>query len=188
LSATTKVSIVVIAGLCLVVGGLFLVVAVNLHQGLIGSPPRPSAEYGFSQAFRIFTNASSPFGTRASFWAVLLALSGILVVPAMIGGVAGIVLGEIVARANYAEAVISEAKTADADAKMLSDAAAAAVRLAKARRELAAKTPQPAAGSEGPGVQTIENTADADAQVLADASAAALRLANATRELTPAKS
>jgi hypothetical protein len=52
---------------------------------------------GWNLAFNILTARSSPFGTTAGEWAVLLAVWGFLLVPAVAGAVAGLVLGAYLA-------------------------------------------------------------------------------------------
>jgi hypothetical protein len=67
--------------------GLLALVAWQLHgytQNNVG---------GWSLAFNILTARASPFGTTAGGWAVLLAVFGFLLVPAVAGAVAGLVLG-----------------------------------------------------------------------------------------------
>jgi len=107
--------------LSLVAGGLYLYVAGHLPQVSVGNPPKPIPEFGFSQAFRILTFSNSPFGTHARFWAVLLAISGFLLIPAIFGAAVGIVIGEIVARGNAQKTAASAEGTADAGAEMLRD-------------------------------------------------------------------
>lgn len=67
--------------------GLLALVAGQLHgytQDNVG---------GWNLAFNILTARASPFGTTAAGWAVLLAVWGFLLIPAVAGAVAGLVLG-----------------------------------------------------------------------------------------------
>jgi hypothetical protein len=67
--------------------GLLALVAWQLHgyaQDNVG---------GWNLAFNILTARASPFGTAAGGWAVVLAVWGFLLIPAVAGAVAGLVLG-----------------------------------------------------------------------------------------------
>jgi hypothetical protein len=86
-------STLVLAGVTIV---LLLVVASQLHsytQSGIG---------GWNLSFNILTARASPFGTPAGGWAIILAVWGFLLVPALAGAVAALILGAYLTRSQAA--------------------------------------------------------------------------------------
>lgn len=87
MSPTTKAVVVPVVVLGGLTAALMAVVVWQLH-GYSQSDTR-----GWGLAFNILTARASPFGTRAGVWAVILAVWGFLMVPAVAGAVAALILG-----------------------------------------------------------------------------------------------
>ena len=89
-AGVTKVSLFVVVILGIVVVVLLWWTACQTTI-VSGKPVR----YGWSNALSIFMLSTKPFGLGLGAQSVLLAICGFIAVPAAIGAVAGIVLGEI---------------------------------------------------------------------------------------------
>lgn len=82
----TKISILIIIVLVVAVGILLTVTAYTVTNG---------SRFGWANAFSVFMLSTKPFGEGVGLQGVLLALSGFLAVPAIVGAIAGLVIGEI---------------------------------------------------------------------------------------------
>jgi hypothetical protein len=129
----------------LVVPTILLLLAVASQLGSY----KQSGIGGWNLAFNILTARASPFGTPAGVWAVILAVWGFLLVPAIAGAVAAFILGAYLTRTE---------SSIDHAVEMLNSDSAKRFQEAQGRIEAAKKKKQEADQQE-----TAANTAEAQA-------------------------
>jgi hypothetical protein len=93
--------------------GLLLVVVSQLHSYT------QSSAGGWNLAFNILTARASPFGTPAGAWAVALAVWGFLLVPAVAGAVAALILAAYLTRSEAARSHVYDKFKRQSDKRLI---------------------------------------------------------------------